>query len=106
MKTNNTTSSPAKLRDGSWGARVAGFVAVGDTIEIVTRSGKQWYAVITRVVWSKDGVSLCATRSADRAPARRVERPTFDGVGTYCGQRCPVRGVKCCAANGPCHDCI
>lgn len=27
------------------------------------------------------------------------------GGGYYCGYPCPVTNRKCCAANGPCHDC-
>ena len=29
----------------------------------------------------------------------------YDGDGPYCGYPCPVSGRKCCAKNGPCHDC-
>lgn len=32
-------------------------------------------------------------------------RPSIAG-SDYCGHECPVSGKRCCAANGPCHDCI
>lgn len=99
--TTTITASPTKLRSGAWGARVKGSVRMGDTITIRTSSGKTWEAKITRVVWSGNGVSICATESLDRSP-RRGYRPRrgYD----YCGGRCPVRGHRCTAHN-PCHDC-
>lgn len=65
------TASPAKLRDGTWGARVPGEVTPGAQIEIVTRAGKRWNAQVVRVLWTGqdrrtgDPVSLCATQSRD-----------------------------------------
>lgn len=52
-------------------------------------------AKVTRVVWSGDGVSICATESLDR-PRRGVD---------FCGYRCPVDG-HVCTADRPCHDCM
>ena len=66
---SNYTASPTKLRTGDWGARVKGApVSEGDVITIVARSGKSWDARVTRVVWSGDGVTICATASLDRRP--------------------------------------
>ena len=56
-----THATPAKLRDGSWGARVQGTVKQGDVITITTRAGKTWDATVSRVVWSNDDVAICAT---------------------------------------------
>jgi hypothetical protein len=104
------TASPAKLRDGSWGARVNGSVKVGDTVTIATKAGKSWNAKITKVVWSGDGVTLAATASAsDYTPAVRNSRGYVTERGHeagYCGYPCPVTGKKCCSKNGQCHDCI
>jgi hypothetical protein len=60
---NATTlaASPTKLRSGSWGARVNGPAAVGDIVTITTRGGKTWDAEVTKVVWTGEGVSVCAT---------------------------------------------
>jgi hypothetical protein len=73
--TATITASPTKLRDGTWGARVAGPAAEGDTITITTRAGKTWQAEIERVLWTGDGVSICATASIDR-PAHQASRPS------------------------------
>lgn len=56
------TATPTKLRDGSWGARVNGTVAQGDSIEITTRAGKTWTATVSRVLWSDGSVSIVATQ--------------------------------------------
>ena len=71
---NPATATPAKLRDGSWGARVTGAVAPGDVVTITTRAGKTWQARIMRVVWTGEGVTLCATSSLDDGPPRRAAR--------------------------------
>lgn len=64
MKIINAT--PAKLRNGSWGARVETSVSVGDLLTITTRSCKRWGARVTRIVWTGENVSLCETQSLDR----------------------------------------
>jgi hypothetical protein len=71
--TTTITASPAKLKNGSWGARVRGDVTEGDTITITTRGGKSWDARVTKVVWSGEGVAVCATESlaGDAAAAER-----------------------------------
>lgn len=114
------TASPAKLRNGSWGARVPGTARKGQALQIQARSGKSWDAVVDRVLWTgadrQTGapISLCATRSLDRpssgyVPAVRNARGYVEERGHYegyCGYPCPVSGRKCCPANGPCHDCL
>jgi len=84
------TATPAKLRDGSWGARVAGTVAQGDVVTITTTAGKSWQARVTRVVWSGDGVAICATASLDRpSSSPSPSRPAGRGrrTGCSCGSR-------------------
>ncbi len=102
MTRNTLAASPAKLRNGSWGARVkSATVAVGDTVTITTRSGKSWDATVEHVVWSGDGVSICATQSLDRRPAPPV-RQTYSH--DCCGYPCPVTRRRCTPTD-PCHDC-
>lgn len=36
------SASPAKLRDGTWGARVQGRPSQGERIQIRTSKGKEW----------------------------------------------------------------
>ena len=81
-------ASPAKLRDGSWGARVQGAVAVGDTVTITTKAGKSWSARVSQVVWSGEGVTLCATSSLDRPAASSARQaPRGRWTGCRCGSR-------------------
>ena len=75
------TARPAKLKDGTWGARVVGDAHVGDVVTITTATGKSWDARITRVLWTGEGVTLCATASLDRAPGPRRRQWT----GCSCG---------------------
>lgn len=106
----STQGTPTRLHSGEWGAKVHGSVNKGDRVTITTRAGKSWDTTVRKVVWSGDGVSICATepRRNGYTPARRnnrgyvIDRGHYDG---YCGYPCPVSGRKCCPANGPCHDC-
>jgi len=83
---NNTFSaSPAKLRNGSWGARVQGSVQAGDVVTITTRSGKSWQAIVTQAIWSGEGVTICATESCDRKPAARKPSRRGTWSGCSCG---------------------
>lgn len=79
-------ATPAKLRDGSWGARVRGAASQGDTVRITTSTGKSWDARVTTVVWSGEGVTLCATASLDRAPAASTTYRRASGGG--CCREC------------------
>ena len=82
------SSSPTKLSDGTWGARVlldevpasAATVAAlrGQILNITARSGKTWQAKVSRVVWagankygSAPGVALCATVKTASARASK-----------------------------------
>jgi hypothetical protein len=60
--------TPTKLKSGAWGARVEGPIMAGEVILVVTRSGKSWPALVTRIVWQGEGVSVVETASLDRAP--------------------------------------
>jgi hypothetical protein len=63
-----TQATPTKLRNGDWGAKVAGSVRQGDEIQIRTKAGKEWTARVARVLWSGDNVSIVAT---EQRPRRR-----------------------------------
>jgi hypothetical protein len=92
-------ATPAKLRDGSWGARCTATVAVGDLIQITTRAGKSWTAQVTRVLWAGEGVTLCATASADR-PARAARTWDRDAFAGYGRSRGGYR--RACVSDGNC----
>lgn len=82
------TATPLKLKNGDWGARVnSDSVQVGDIVRITTRAGKSWEAEVLKVIWSGNGISICATQSLGgggsagyRAPRRTVTR-----TGCPCG---------------------
>lgn len=99
-----TTATPTKLRSGEWGAKVPGRPQPGDEIIIVARSGKRWDAVVERVLWSGDGVSIVATRNAgDRRAATRGRRPATTGRRcTCCGRAIRSESQRCTAEDGLC----
>ena len=71
------TGTPAKLRDGNWGARIPinGFSDRQDfqnslhgdeTVEITTRNGRQWTAGIGNVIWvgkDRNGETVALVRT-------------------------------------------
>jgi hypothetical protein len=90
-------ATPAKLRNGAWGARVQGQVAIGDSVKIVTKSGKSWTAMVEKIVWQGDGVTLCATSSAPRSSSRNYDPDRFNGYGAPRGGH-----RKACKTDGNC----
>jgi len=90
ITTTRKTATPAKLRDGSWGARVQGACAPGQEIQITTKAGKSWTAIASKVIWSGDGATLVTTVSAPRNEPKSV-----DGDTAIIGQHWSSRG------NGP-----
>jgi hypothetical protein len=92
----------AKLRDGSWGVRVqGGGVEPGETVTVTKKSGETKVERIGRVLWNGDGISLCTLAASQP----RYNSGCRDDAAVYCYGPCPVTGLKCCAKNGPCHDC-
>ena len=59
---NHPTGTPAKLNNGSWGARTTEPVAPGQTITVTTRTGKSWDATVNEVLWNDHSVWLVSTR--------------------------------------------
>ena len=87
MTTKTYAASPIKLRNGSWGAKArSASVQAGDTVEITTKAGKSWTATVTKVVWTGDGVAICATESNDRprSPQRGGSGRSRRGTWTGC----------------------
>lgn len=67
-----TQASPIKLRNGNWGAKARGAVREGDEIRITTKAGKTWTAIVAKVVWSGNGVAICATENSGGSRPRRA----------------------------------
>jgi hypothetical protein len=84
-------ATPMLLRSGAWGVRVQGIVKPGAVVTVTTKGGKSWSAMIERVLWSGDGMSICATRR-QTAKACTSQRDSADG-------RCDD-----CIDNGDCGD--
>jgi hypothetical protein len=77
-RNNPHEGSPKKLRDGSWGVMINAKgrkVRVNNYVNVCTRSGKQWLAQITDVVWSGDGLVLCRTRNIEDTPKPQRAEP-------------------------------
>lgn len=53
-----------KLKSGNWGVRIEGAAQAGQTITVTKRDGSTKSETIERVVWSGNGVSLCAIRQS------------------------------------------
>lgn len=88
-------ATPTKLRSGAWGARVEGEPTVGDKVTITTRGGKSWEAEVSRVLWTGDGVALCATKSLDR-PARAPRVVNGYSTRYYRAPRGRCEDAPCC----------
>ena len=94
MDTTTLTASPAKLRDGTWGARVQGTATEGQTVTIRTAAGKVWQARVTRVIWTGEGVTIVATASLDRAPAQSAPAVRASTGGRCRGCRGPIVNAR------------
>ena len=99
--TSTATGSPAKLRDGSWGARLAGAAYVGQPITVRTAAGKTWLASVASVVWTDGAASIVTTTSAAstahsaHAAARSGARPRARYTRP-CGYPGCTGGRSCC----------
>jgi hypothetical protein len=80
-------AKPAKLRDGTWGARVTGTPKAGDVVTITTATGKSWQSTVAKVLWKGDGVALVALQKKERNWTDRRDIAPYGAVCDYCGQR-------------------
>lgn len=102
---SNVTATPTKLKSGAWGARVQANnmrVESGDTVTVRAKSGKSWTATISAIVWSGNGVYLCATQGSDR-PARTGRSARNYDPNRFNGYGAPRGGFrKACVSDGNC----
>ena len=81
MNTNENKAAipatPAKLRDGTWGATCKVAVAVGDVVQVTTRAGKTWAAKVTAVHGTTVHGTTVSTQSTDRAPTTTARRRAY-----------------------------
>lgn len=60
MATATYANTYAKLNDGTWGIRVIGRAESGQTIEVEKKSGEKKRETVDRVLWTRNGISLCS----------------------------------------------
>ena len=89
----------AKLRDGSWGVRVTGPAAAGQSVTVRKKDGTSKVERIAAVVWEGDGVTLCSIEARER----RGGCACTDG-GSCCRPRCQC-GAECNCRGGPIWNC-
>ncbi len=96
--------------NGTW--KVIGLASEMHTgqMEVFKKDGTVKITRISRV--SKPFVAKFGDHKGDKVCFGDIDhhKPAATYPGTdmeiYCGYPCPVTNRKCCAANGPCHDCI
>ena len=91
-------ATPAKLREGGWGARVQhdqdDSVGPGDWITVTTRDGMSWDATIETVLWTgKDDRRQESYARISLVTTSRVPR-TEQGGSRSSGQACPYCGDR------------
>jgi len=96
-------ATPAKLRDGSWGARVVGKARRGQRIFIQAKGGRKWEATVDKVFWTGEDrytgeiISLVSTESDKRS--NEVPSSSRDRVCDECGKH-STRLVPCRDSSG------
>jgi hypothetical protein len=86
-------ATPAKLSDGSWGARTTERVVVGSVVTVRTQAGKTWTASVSEVVWTDGNACLVRTQTGGAPkPARRSGRGFTGFRSAYDRQRAPRGG--------------
>ncbi len=83
-------ASYTKLKSGEWGIRVQGAAKQWQTVSVTTKAGKNKTETVTKVIWSGNGVTLCAIQSRETAGASRSSsRGSLRGkwTGCACGSR-------------------
>lgn len=78
--TTTATATYAKLQSGAWGVRIQGQAKAGQEVTVTKRSGETKRETIAKVVWSGNGISLCAIGTATRA---NNASGTCDNCGTH-----------------------
>lgn len=58
-----------KLKSGEWGIRSTSAVAAGERVTVTKKDGTVKTETVVKVLWSGDGIWLCAITGADRPPA-------------------------------------
>lgn len=82
-------ASYTKLQSGAWGVRITGATPpkTGQRVTVTKKDGSTATETINRVVWSGNGVYLCAIAAKQAKPKSRCYSCgcEFHGFGDYCG---------------------
>jgi hypothetical protein len=88
---SQASASFSKLQNGEWGIRVRGNARAGQQVSVTKRDGGTSPAIVEKVLWAGDGVSICsieprepAAGSGRQAPSRQ-QQPAASGNGSRQG---------------------
>lgn len=98
-------ATPIKLKTGQWGARVVGAAPMrGDRLVITAANGKSWAASVSAVVWSGNGVALCALhpQSPTTTPTTTTKSSRRTSAGYW---ECPACEEENPASSSRCWEC-
>ena len=84
-----------KLNNGSWGVRVRGTAAKGQKVTVTKKDGTTKIETVSAVLWSGDGVTLCAIAPSAPSAAAGVVRSAFKKSSTSRRLR-PGMECPCC----------
>lgn len=88
-----------KLRSGAWGVRIEGPApAEGTTITVTTKAGAVKTETIERVLWSGNGIALCAIVARSAPSYGGGYRRYYAAGGDVYTRANGTRGVRGCAA--------
>lgn len=73
-----------KLKSGEWGIRVEGSAREGQTVTVRKKDGTTKQEKIVKVVWSGNGISLCAIHQSYTPKAGRRGRLSDDDRCEVC----------------------
>lgn len=86
-------ASYTKLKSGAWGVRVEGTVSDGQSITVTKKDGSSKSETIEKVLWTGNGVSLCAIKQTNGGSANHSGHRL--GVCVNCGASCNPRYRRC-----------
>ena len=80
-----------KLKSGAWGIRVEGTVRDGAVVPVRKKSGEVKNETVVKVLWTGNGISLCAiSQMIAAASSSRSSRKYGGNVCAECGRGGPL----------------
>lgn len=95
-----------KLNNGSWGLRVRGTAKVGQKLTVSKKDGTSKIETVSAVLWSGDGITLCAIAASVSSVARSAFSTSKPATRKYRpGMDCPCCGSEPLNAQLHCWEC-